>query len=73
MLRHHLEERLRPEEIVERGYEAAVVDRVLRAVARNEYKRQQGSPVIKISRKAFGLGGRRYPIVERFGGGTAWR
>jgi len=73
VLRYHLEERLRPEEIVARGYESAVVERVLRAVARNEYKRQQGSPVIKVSRKAFGLGGRRYPIVERFGGGTTWR
>ena len=73
VLRHHLEDRLRPGEIVERGYDAAIVERVLRTVARNEYKRQQGSPVIKVSRKAFGLGGRRYPIVERFGGGTAWR
>jgi NAD+ synthetase len=73
VLRLHLEERLRPHEIEERGFEPAVVDRILKTVARFEYKRQQGSPVLKVSRKAFGLGGRRFPIVERFGGGAAWR
>jgi len=73
VLRLHLEERLRPREIEERGFEPAVVERVLSTVARFEYKRQQGAPVLKVSRKAFGLGGRRFPIVERFAGGTAWR
>jgi len=73
VLRLHLEERLRPSAIEERGFDPAVVERILRTVARFEYKRQQGAPVLKVSRKAFGLGGRRFPIVERFAGGTAWR
>ena len=73
VLRLHLEERLRPQQIEERGFEREVVERILRTVARFEYKRQQGAPVLKVSRKAFGLGGRRFPIVERFAGGTAWR
>jgi len=72
ILRAHVEERLRPEEIVERGHDRATVTRVLRAVARAEYKRQQASPVLKVTSKAFGLGGRRFPIVERFDGGASW-
>ena len=70
ILRLHLEERLRPAEIVEQGYDAATVHRVLKAVSLAEYKRQQSSPVLKVTGKAFGLGGRRFPIVERFFGGA---
>ncbi|MHC4548703.1 MAG: NAD+ synthase [Planctomycetota bacterium] len=70
ILRCHLEERLRPDEIVARGYDRATVGRVLRTVAEMEYKRQQASPVLKVTSKAFGLG-RRFPIVERFRGGVA--
>jgi len=73
ILRLHLEVRLRPQEIEARGFDPEVVARILRTVARCEYKRQQGAPVLKVSRKAFGLGGRRFPIVERFAGGSAWR
>jgi len=72
ILRLHLEERKREREIVEAGFEAAVVERVLRGVSISEYKRQQAAPVLKVSKKAFDLG-RRFPIVERFRGGTAWR
>ncbi|MEM8884937.1 MAG: NAD+ synthase [Planctomycetota bacterium] len=70
ILRLHLEERRRAEEIVAAGFDEAVVQRVLRGVSISEYKRQQAAPVLKVSRKAFDLG-RRYPIVERFRGGTA--
>jgi len=70
VLRLHLEERLRPAEIVARGFDADVVRRVLRRVAMQEYKRQQASPVLKVTKKAFGLAGRRFPIVERFHGGA---
>ncbi len=66
----HLEERLRPEEIVARGYDREVVARVLRTVSATEFKRQQAAPVLKVTAKAFGWGGRRFPIVERFRGGT---
>jgi len=65
----HLEQRLRPEAIVEHGFDAGLVRRVLRTVARMEFKRQQGAPVLKLGPKAFGLG-RRFPIVERFSGGA---
>jgi NAD+ synthetase len=72
ILKLHVEERLRPQEIVERGFDTAIVERILRGVATSEYKRQQAAPVLKVSAKAFDLG-RRFPIVERFGGGTRWR
>jgi hypothetical protein len=35
-----------------------------------EFKRQQAAPGLKVTAKAFGWGGRRFPIVERFSGGT---
>jgi len=70
ILKAHLEERLRPEEIVARGHDEETVRRVLRTVSRMEYKRQQAAPVLKVTSKAFGWGGRRVPIVERFFGGA---
>ena len=53
------------EEIVEAGYERAQVEHVTRLVDRNEYKRRQAPPGIKITRRAYGRD-RRYPIVNRF-------
>jgi NAD+ synthetase len=70
ILHAHLEERLRPDEIVERGYDRETVERVLRTVSAMEFKRQQAAPVLKVTAKAFGWGGRRFPIVERFRGGA---
>jgi NAD+ synthetase len=69
ILRLHLEERRRPSEIAAAGFDPETVRFVLRCVARSEYKRQQGAPVLKLTRKAFGLG-RRVPITERFKGGV---
>jgi NAD+ synthase/NAD+ synthase (glutamine-hydrolysing) len=48
----------------ERGFDPAVVKRVVQLVDRAEYKRQQAAPGIKISPKAFGYG-RRFPIAAR--------
>jgi len=70
ILRLHLEERRRPDEIVAEGFPRETVERVLRTVSQMEYKRQQAAPVLKVTSKAFGLGGRRFPIVERFRGGA---
>ena len=44
------------------GFDRAVVADVVRRIDRNEYKRRQAPPGIKISSKAFGVG-RRYPIA----------
>jgi NAD+ synthase (glutamine-hydrolysing) len=52
-------------EIVAAGFEPAVVDKVVRLVDRNEYKRRQAPPGIKITRRAFGRD-RRYPLTNGF-------
>ena len=51
--------------IISLGYEKATVDRVLRMINSNEYKRYQAPPVLRISSKAFGAG-RRMPIVAKY-------
>lgn len=43
----------------------ALVRDIVRKVDRNEYKRQQAAPGLRITRKAFGVG-RRFPIAHRF-------
>ena len=54
-----------PQEIKAMGFDAALVDRILKLVNRNEYKRNQFCPIIRISPKAFGSG-RRMPIVGNY-------
>jgi len=48
----------------DRGFDLALIERVMRMVDRAEYKRQQAAPGIKISAKAFGYG-RRFPIAAK--------
>ncbi|HEX2405086.1 MAG TPA: NAD+ synthase [Acidimicrobiia bacterium] len=50
--------------IVDRGYEPALVARVAAMIDRNEYKRRQAAPGVKITVKAFGKD-RRLPITNR--------
>ena len=54
-----------PEEIKLQGFDAGLVDTVLKMVNMNEYKRNQFCPIIRISQKAFGVG-RRVPIVGKY-------
>ncbi|RYF89341.1 MAG: NAD+ synthase [Chitinophagaceae bacterium] len=54
-----------PEEIKAEGFNPALVDRVLKLVNVNEYKRNQFCPIIRVSPKAFGVG-RRVPIVGKY-------
>ena len=60
-----MEEDLSVAEIVERGYDRDVVIRILELVKRNEYKRRQAPPGIRISSRAFGRDW-RYPITSRY-------
>ena len=55
------------EEMLGMGFEASVVERVMRSVDRNEFKRRQGAVGIKITPRAFGRD-RRMPIVNRYQG-----
>lgn len=54
-----------PRELVEQGFDEALVKRVLRMVNINEFKREQAAPVLRVSRKGFGMG-RRMPIVGKY-------
>jgi NAD+ synthase (glutamine-hydrolysing) len=65
ILYQYIERRQGPNEIKAMGYDAAVVDRILKLVNANEYKRNQFCPIIRVSPKAFGVG-RRIPIVGKY-------
>ncbi len=53
------------EEIVAMGFEEAIVERIMALVDRNEYKRRQAPPGVKITPRAFGRD-RRLPITNRY-------
>ncbi len=61
VLNLYLDEALSEDEIVEQGYDRALVQRVIRLTARNEWKRLQFAPQLKVSPMSFGLD-RRWPI-----------
>jgi len=65
LLYQYIEMQKGPAEIKAQGFDAALVDRVLKMVNINEYKRNQFCPIIRISPKAFGTG-RRVPIVAKY-------
>lgn len=65
LLYQYIELRQGPNEIKAQGFDDVLVDRVLRMVNMNEYKRNQFCPIIRISPKAFGVG-RRMPIVGKY-------
>jgi NAD+ synthase (glutamine-hydrolysing) len=65
VLYQYIERMQGPNEIKALGFEAALVDRILKMVNINEYKRNQFCPIIRISPKAFGVG-RRVPIVGKY-------
>ncbi|HRZ77206.1 MAG TPA: NAD+ synthase, partial [Bacteroidales bacterium] len=65
ILRQYIENRQGPRELVAAGFDAAMVDRVLKLVNTSEYKRHQTPPILRVSPKAFGMG-RRMPIVGRY-------
>jgi NAD+ synthase (glutamine-hydrolysing) len=65
ILYQYIERRQGPDEIKTQGFDAALVDRTLRMVNNNEYKRNQFCPIIRISPKSFGVG-RRMPIVGKY-------
>ena len=65
ILYQYIELQKDPQQIKDQGFDDALVDRVLKMVNVNEYKRNQFCPIIRISPKAFGVG-RRMPIVGKY-------
>jgi len=53
------------EAIIASGQDKATVERIIRLINVNEYKRRQAAPGIKVTSKAFGVG-RRMPVAKRF-------
>ncbi len=65
ILRLYIEGRKGPNDIISLGFDDKLVNRVLKMVNRNEFKRHQTAPVLRVSPKAFGMG-RRMPIVAKY-------
>ncbi len=65
ILYQYIEWQKDPQAIKALGFDAAIVDKTLKMVNVNEYKRNQFCPIIRVSPKAFGVG-RRMPIVGKY-------
>ena len=66
ILEAYVEDDRTPDEIIAMGFEPEVVHRVAGLVDRNEYKRRQSPPGVKITPRAFGRD-RRFPLAARYG------
>jgi NAD+ synthase (glutamine-hydrolysing) len=66
ILARYVEQDQGAEQIIAAGFDPQVVKRILRMVDRNEYKRRQAPPGIKITRRAYGRD-RRYPLTCGWG------
>lgn len=65
VLYQYIEKKKSPMDIVAMGFEEALVRRIVNMVNRNEFKRFQAAPILRVSSKAFGYG-RRIPIVAKY-------
>lgn len=65
ILLRYIEHRQSPADIIEAGFDAYTVNRTLRMVNKNEWKRYQMAPVLRVSTKSFGMG-RRMPIEGEY-------
>jgi NAD+ synthase (glutamine-hydrolysing) len=66
ILRAYVEDDLSPRQICEQlNQPVDLVKQIVNQVDRNEYKRQQAAPGIKVTSKAFGIG-RRFPIAQKY-------
>lgn len=68
VVQDYVEKHLSPLKISEKhNYPIEVVSRIVKAIHRNEYKRRQGAPLLRVSEKTFSVG-RRFPIVHQWEG-----
>lgn len=65
ILELYIEEWKEADAIVSAGFERRTVERVLRLVDVNEFKRRQAAPIIRVSTKVFGRG-RQMPLAQRW-------
>ncbi|RBP48478.1 NAD+ synthase [Arenicella xantha] len=71
ILELYVEQDCPPAEIVAKGFAREYVTQVIRMVDRNEYKRRQAAPGVRITKRAFGRD-RRYPITSGFRPEVDW-
>lgn len=65
VLLNYIEASKSKDELIALGFDEALVNRITALVNRNEYKRYQTPPILRVSPKAFGMG-RRMPIVAKY-------
>lgn len=65
VLERYIELDQSPEDIVRAGFDGETVKKIVRMVDRNEYKRRQAAPGVRITQRAFGRD-RRYPITSGY-------
>ena len=61
----YVEDDLSYQDMIDKGFDPEIIRQVMSAVDRNEYKRRQAPPGVKITHRAFGKD-RRLPIVNRY-------
>lgn len=67
VLKNLLENSQSPEELIENGYDAALVEKVAGLLMGSEFKRRQGAPILQVSSRPFGAGW-RMPVASRIPG-----
>jgi len=65
ILHGYIEEGLSIDALISEGFEEETVRKIVSLVDRNEYKRKQAAPGLKVTPLAFGIG-RRMPIVQKY-------
>ena len=65
ILERYIEQDQSPAQIIDAGFDEAVVKQVVLLIDRNEYKRRQAAPGVRITERAFGRD-RRYPITSGY-------
>lgn len=66
ILYQYIEMKKSESDLIAEGYDATLIHRVFEMVNRNEFKRFQAPPILRITTKAFGMG-RRMPLVAKYG------
>ncbi|WP_282015837.1 NAD+ synthase [Marinifilum flexuosum] len=64
ILYRYIEKNMSSKEIIADGFEKQIVEKAIRLVNMNEYKRFQTPPILRVSSKAFGFG-RKIPLVAK--------
>lgn len=65
ILESYIEQKLGVHSIVEKGFEEQLVSRIIKLVNRNDYKRWQAAPVLRVTNKDFSYG-RKMPLVAKY-------